>query len=216
MVRQVNIHMMPLIRRSHFTSDLRSLLPVPHGSGLPRMWLAVCSPAVPDDLRRFRVKTGKMSSGGHSPARKSQAVQSVTCGATSGRCHGSPCPTRIRARRPNVHAAVCRAPGPGSRRSEVLRTGRAAHARRTSGYRPAGLRREDPRTHRGRAIRLAAGPHRWWLALDRQAGPFGRKLFSLPNGRCASFQPSTPGSRPESSPRPTRRTAAQGHTGERL
>jgi len=48
MVRQVNIHMMPLIRRSHFTSDLRSLLPVLHGSGLPRMWLAVCSPAVPD------------------------------------------------------------------------------------------------------------------------------------------------------------------------
>jgi len=48
MVRQVNIHTMPLIRRSHFTSDLRSLLPVLHGSGLPRMWLAVCSPAVPD------------------------------------------------------------------------------------------------------------------------------------------------------------------------
>jgi len=43
MVRQVNIHTMPLIRRSHFTSDLRSLLPVLHGSGLPRMWLAVCS-----------------------------------------------------------------------------------------------------------------------------------------------------------------------------
>src|SRR6185437_14435719 len=60
-----------------------------------------------------------------------------------------------------------------------------------SGYRPAGLRREDPRTHRGRAIRLAAGPHRWWLALDRQAGPFGRKLFSLPNGPLRLF-PSHP------------------------
>src|ERR1700761_2259369 len=32
-------------------------------------------------------------------------------------------------RRPNVHAAVCRAPGPGSRRSEVLRTGRARFVR---------------------------------------------------------------------------------------
>jgi hypothetical protein len=37
MVRQVNIHIMPLIRRSHFTSDLRSLLPVLHASGLPRV-----------------------------------------------------------------------------------------------------------------------------------------------------------------------------------
>src|SRR6476646_2734690 len=55
----------------------------------------------------------------------------------------------------------------GERGPRLRGTERAAHARRTSGYRPAGLRREDARTHHGRAVRLAAGPHRWWLALDR-------------------------------------------------
>jgi hypothetical protein len=45
--------------------------------------------------------------------------------------------------------------------------------------------------HRGRAIRPAAGPHRWWLALDRQAGPFGGKVFSIPNGPLRLF-PSHP------------------------
>src|ERR1700745_1084763 len=54
-----------------------------------------------------------------------------------------------------------------------------------------GLTPLDPRMHRGRPIRLAAGPHRWWLALDRQAGPFGIKLFSIPNGPSRLF-PSHP------------------------
>ena len=46
---------------------------------------------------------------------------------------------------------------------------------------------KTPGTHRGRAIRLAAGPHRWWLALDRQARPFGLKPFSIPDGPLRLF-----------------------------
>ena len=88
---------------------------------------------------------------------------------------------------------------------------------RTSGYRPAGLRREDPpdTSRPGYPARRRAAS---LVACPGQTGPSVRwKALLLTERTVAPLsQASTPGSRPESSPRPTRRTAAQGHTGERL
>lgn len=189
-------------------------------------------------------------------------MQSVTCGATSGRCHALPDrqtdsaavamedtsigdgPRRHevrKVRRPNVPAAVCRAPGPGSRRSEVLRTGRARFVRvRTEVYtgergpRPRETRRAAPCAGglRDIVLRAYAAKTPGRIAAGLSGSPPGRIAGALPwtdrpvrsveallqSERAVAplSQLSTPGSRPESSPRPTRRTAAHGHTGERL
>jgi hypothetical protein len=139
--------------------------------------------------------------------------------------NGSPCPTRIqdrggakfcgrgRARFVRVRTEVYtgeRGPRPGG-------TGRAASC--AGGLRDIVLRAYAART----PGRIAAG---------LSGSPPGRIAGGLPwTGRPARSveallrteravapvsQPSAPGSRPGSSPRPTRRTAAQGHTGERF
>ena len=162
-----------------------------------------------------------------SPARKSQAVQSVTCGAASGRCHAPPdrqadsagWPGGVGQRPPgrqgSALAPACLIPGgpaPPAPTSPPENGAGSPMRGRTSGYRPAGLRREDPGR---RAARLSGSPP------GRIAGGLpwtDRPVRSVESSSPyrTDPQPSTPGSRPESSPRPTRRTAAQGHTGERL
>ena len=147
---------------------------------------------------------------------------------------------------------VCRVPGPGSRRSEVLRAGRARFVRvrtevytgergprpggmgagspmrgRTSGDRPAGLRREDPDASRpgypgsptgriaGDLHHVLGAGHGYSVSLPWTDRPVRSEERSslYRTGRFACSQPSIPGSRPESSPRPTRRTAAHGTLG---
>ena len=172
----------------------------------------ICASTTLDGSPRIAAPTADIS-----PARKSQAVQSVTCGCVWPlSCLGQPAgrQRRVAGRR-----------GTDATRSPRV-TSSAAMRGGTSGDRPPGLRREDPGRIAAELSRLAAGPHRWWsrsrpgpeppvlgeLALDRQA----KALLYAERAVAPPFRPSIPGSRPESSPRPTRRTAAHGHTGERL
>jgi hypothetical protein len=139
--------------------------------------------------------------------------------------NGSPCPTRIQDR---GGAKFC---GQGRARFVRVRTREYTGER---GPRPGGTGRAASCAGRLRDIVLQAyaakTPGR--IAAGLSGSPPGRIAGGLPwtdrpvrsvgalllteRAVAPLSQPSTPGSRAESSPRPTRRAAAQGHTRERL